>query len=253
MRSLDDSLNMLVMACMSDWYRGIREKTHHDDIDRIVRESGFANRMEWRDDGRADHMWCGMYAACHAGTVGMPRILRPGMFHVKNVEDFFNYRYGKRVPRWVKLPMDGGDTMKMELHGWHEDHDAMRRWITHEDIDAMVDEDGAHMVGFADQGLIMGGDILLVDNKADGTPNHITVVRNYSGGVITTVEGNAGGIVFVKREGGGGGGMETESVRGDAVAINHRDLSKSKHRARIYGIGRFSPLDFDPTQEYERG
>lgn len=245
MRNLSDSLNMLVMACMSDWYRGIREKTHHDDIDRIVRESGYAHRMDWRADGRAEHMWCGMFAACHAGTVGLPGILRPGLYHVDNVVDFFNYDYGRRVPKWALV---GGERVK--LKEFHEQNNAPRRWITHDDIDAMVAEDGAHMVGFADQGLIQGGDILLVDNKADGTPNHITVVRNYGGGIVTTVEGNASGIVFVKKA--DGGADQTEKVKGDAVALNHRDLSDPAQRARIYGIGRFSALDFDRDQQYER-
>jgi hypothetical protein len=231
-----------VRSAMTDWRLGIREKTHHDEIDRIVKRSGYANRMEWKPNGRAESMWCGMFCACHLLNAGLNKALRPGMWHVKNVENYFTYDYEKRVPKWVTV---GGN--KMKLKDFHDQVDAPRLWLTHKMIDEMIAEDGVKMVGYADVGLVGPGDILLVDSDRNGTPNHITMVKEYKGGVITTVEGNAGGVINLPGQDG-----VTKKVKGDAVTLNFRDLSKSKHVAKIYGIGRFSVQDFNRDYKYER-
>jgi len=235
---LKKCLVRMVESQMTDWAKNIQEKTHPDEIDEIVRCSGFANRMEWKDNGRADRMWCGMFAAAHAFKAGFAKALRPGLWHVKNVVDFFNYNYGKRVPKFAVLE----DGTRVVLREFHDLHDAPRMWISHEDLEAMVEEDGPQMVGFADVGLVCQGCILLEDREGDGTPNHITTVKGYSyDGVITTVEGNASGIM-----------ASGKKAKRDAVTLKYRDLGDPKQRKKIHGVGLFSLMDF-VHRSYERG
>jgi len=234
-------LEAAVKFAMVDWKKGIREKTHHPDIDRIAKQSGFSNHMEWKENGRASRMWCGMFCACHMLMAGLNQALRSGLWHVKNVEDFFNYKYGKRVPQWVMV-----EGKKYKVKDFHDQQNAPRLWITHKMISAMIKEDGAKLVGYSDVGLVGPGDILLVDGGADGSPNHITMVKEYKGGVITTVEGNASGVINVPGENG-----VTKKVKGDAVTLNFRDLNNPKDVEKIYGIGRLSLEDFNKDYKYE--
>lgn len=242
---MDDQLlkyrEAAVKSAMEDWKKGIREKTHHEEIDRIVKQSGFANRMEWKSDGRASQMWCGMFCSCHLLNAGLNQELRSGMWHVSNVENFFCYKYEKRVPKWVLVK-----DKNIELKEYHSQKNTPRLWITHKMIKEMIGEDGPHMVGFADVGLVGPGDILLVDGDSNGKPNHITMVKEYKKGIITTIEGNAGGIINVPGEDG-----VTQRVQGDSVALNFRDLSKEDYK-KIYGIGRFSYEDFNRALLFEK-
>jgi len=225
-----------VHAARLDWKQGIREKTHHDEIDRITHQAGFAKRMDWRDDGRADRMWCGFAVASWLYSAGLAKDLRKGFWHVKNVEDYFRYRYGKRVPRWAVVGVSGDELV--DLKQFHEENDAPRLWIDNEDIEAMAREDGPHMIGFSDYGLLRLGDVALIDGGADGTANHITMVQSYEGPVLTTVEGNAGGMLWSPEEG------KELRVKRDAVTINRRDLEDPRQRAKIYGVGTLSLIDF---------
>jgi len=233
-----------VKSCMEDWKLAIQEKTHHPDINRIVKGSGYANYMDWKENGRAEWMWCGIFCACHLRNIGFHPNLRPGLWHVKNVENFFTYQYEKRVPRWITV-----DGKEYEVKVFHEQKNAPRMWLTHQMIVDMVHEDGSHMVGFSDVGLVGPGDILLVDGNGDGSSNHITMVASYENNIITTVEGNAGGLLFDGEN--LDGTFKTKEVKGDGVTLNKRDLSNPSHLKKIYGIGRFSAEDFNGSHTYE--
>lgn len=219
-----------VAAARDFWKQGIRE-SRRGSTDPIARDSGWASSIDRSSDG-GTWDWCGMFVAASLFRAGLCRSLRRGFFHCKNVRRYFTYEYEDRVPGWV---WDPAAEAWRRLHEVHAEHGARRVWSDHE---ALARGDLATLD-------IQPGDVALIDHRADGKADHITLVESYdpSTGTLVTLEGNGRGAV-VKSVNPDGSVVEGESS-GDAVVRNHRELSDPAQRKKIFGTGRLSVMDFE--------
>ncbi|MFO0645242.1 MAG: hypothetical protein U0326_03315 [Polyangiales bacterium] len=217
-----------VAEAMKVWTVGANEK-NKSSTRPIAEDSGFDHTI-FKKDGTT-WAWCGMFVAAMLYRAGLCPALRSGMWETRNVVHFFAYDYEKRVPRWV---WDGDVGGWLELKTLHQASDSMRTWIDRESM-----QDTA--LGALD---ILPGDVALIDHEGDGKPDHITLVESYdpATGLLMTIEGNGYGRVAKLED---DGTVTLGDKEADAVVRNPRDLSDSKQRRRIFGVGRLSAVDFE--------
>lgn len=205
------------------WQQGISEARDVTKVDAIVKDSGFAYKVQSWD-------WCGMFVAACLYSAGLDADLRRGFYHVRNVENFFRYRAEDRVKLWILT-----DAGWEDLATYHAARGSSRQWISRSDVAACTASD----VGDLD---IRPGDVALIDHDADGTADHIVLVEAFEEGVLYTIEGNAKGDLCT---GVNQDGIFTTTTAKEAVVKKSRDLKLATKRATLYGVGRLSVVDFE--------
>jgi hypothetical protein len=209
--------------------------------------------------------WCGFFAANQYMRSSLDRDLRQGFFHVDNVEDYFTYHYASgphaRVKKWIYA-----EGAWHELQTYHSARGSVRHW---------TDARAIHGGGTLD---IRSGDIVLIDHSGSARPDHIVMVQSWDAATQTlfTIGGNDGGYEVdtnpahpapkgesadarerrlraeaatgaALRPGHGGGhvGVTVQdlSSQPDPTAVEKNSATRT--RARIFGIGRPSIVDFE--------
>lgn len=218
-----------VAEAMKVWTVGASEKKKGS-TKAIAEDSGMDHSI-FKKDGTI-YEWCGMFAAAMLYRAGFCRELRGGLYHTKNAVRFFTYEYDDdRVPRWV---WDEALAAWRETRELHAAQGSLRRWI---DRKALASCDLASL----DVGV---GDVALIDHKADGRADHITLVESYdpATGVLKTIEGNGyGWVAKVDPD----GAVNFDREEGDAVVRVERDLKDPSARKKLFGVGRLSRVDFE--------
>lgn len=217
-----------VAEALKVWDVGANEKVKSS-TNAIAEDSGFDHTI-FKKDGTT-WPWCGIFVAAMLYRAGFNAALRAGMWNTANVIHFFTYDYEKRVPQWA---WDRDASAWIDLKELHRRSDSLRSWIDHKTITSA-----------ALQTLdILPGDVALIDHENDGKADHITLVESYdrSTGMLMTVEGNGYGRVAKSLA---DGTLTLGDKEADAVVRNPRDLTDPAQRNRIYGVGRFSVVDFE--------
>lgn len=234
MINLAERMQLVLEQAYIDWRAGTDEKDQLPSgrLAAIFKDSGFsAQGVTYKAKG-APSDWCGMSVGAWSYRAGMHPQLRSAFFHTFNVEDHF--RYGQptcRNPRrfMAEVEVDG---KWMPTAQWHLAQNAARVWLGEEVI----------RKGDAARLDIRPGDVVLIDyqgvydranDERIDEADHITIASEFNGGVLTVMNGNARGV------------DPTGRPVTDAVSATRHDLNDPVARKRVYGVGRFSPLDFD--------
>lgn len=218
-------------AAANDWKAGVSEADRRagNRIDEMFRRSGWSSLgvPKGEDDEIPD--WCGMAAALWFIDGGINPGLNTSFLHCYNLMDFF--RYGKprafnraRLDHWVNV-----DGVEVPIEEWHRLEEMPRSWAG-----KAVIVDGLLPAKTPNKTLFQPGDIVLIDWRPNGIPDHITVVAQWDADarVLHTWEGNRTG-----RDVNG-------KVVKDAVVPCTYNLANPAIARTIFGRGRFSPLDF---------
>lgn len=202
--------NPAVLEAEKDWRANVGEHDTSEGggLHEIFVECGWSRRVDMSPKGKPKD-WCGMAVGTWCKRAGMKPSLCNDHYSTSNVRAL--YTYG-----------DEGATNRYEevIHT-----SKMRKWLDRPSILAAGDASELDSLD------IQPGDVCLIA-AAGKTPHHITMVRYYQAPILCTIEGNASGH-----------GPDGER-RKESVVVNLRNLSEPSTRARIYGIGRLSPLDW---------
>lgn len=191
--------------------------------------------------------WCGAFAVSAHMENGLPGNLRSFIHGVGGIESFFRYLYEPTI-------RDPGSSEAMDLKSYHAQRGSKRMWWP------------KPLVPQAD---IMPGDIVLIDIGNDGSSNHIVMCQSYDPSTkkLVTVGGNQYG--FVARKPGEAAPeketaddaakrKEAEKTTGMAlkdhgpsgptvVGLSVYDLNdQTGKKSTVYGVGRFSLVDYEP-------
>ncbi len=268
-----------VLSARATWQEGVVEpgkegiakanKDKDNALRGIFKDGGWGNITHDKKKGRVAD-WCGMFvgASMFRGA-GLDQELRMGMLHTSNVMDYFRYTQkanAKRAPKSIWADGEWHD-----LKAYHGSRGSERKWTTR---DALA----AEMAGDSSPD-IWPGDVVLIDHSGKKTkPQHITMVESYNAAtkVLTTIEGNTGGIQapdkkvkdsegdehWRKHRGPDGSGVHTRDLTNmdKASRTKHKDqhaankaAAKDKPKgaykgtkgSTVFGIGRASAVDFE--------
>lgn len=184
-------------------------------LEAIFRDSGWnVYRITYEGTTGRPEQWCGMSVAAWATRAGLRPEHRNAFWHTSHIEKFFTYAKSSRVVS----TLDGSP-----IEQAHAAHAARRSYWPAKELRAIPPKQWA----------IQPGDIVLINHKGQtSTPDHVGMVHAFDGRYLTTLEGNASGVL-----------QNGKRTAGGAVA-KKRDLNDAKVRNTIFGVGRFSPLDF---------
>lgn len=181
----------------------------------IFRLSGWSNYVHRVDGSIMD--WCGMAVATWLHLAGLRAEDRRTFWHTDGVRAFFSYGRTGSTRRLVAT-RDG-----QSIESVHRTQKKQRRWI----------ETAALRAVPLDEWDLQPGDVVLIAHQGQTThANHIALVESFARGRLTTLEGNASGVLA--------NGQTTSS----GVVRKTRNLKDVNVRNTIFGIGRCSPLDF---------
>lgn len=214
-----------VVNAVEFWKEGV-SNSKRGSTDIIAKESGWGDNLHESDGGTTD--WCGLFVGTCLMRAGLDVALRRGFFHVRNVEHYFRYDYGERIPRWL---WDEAVGAWKDVKTYHTEREALRAWHHTPAIGTGLD--------------MLPGDVVLIDHEGDGKANHITMAESYdpSTGMLVTLEGNGLGAIAVALL--PDGAVQEGVAKGPSVVRNKRDLTNDHQRRKIYGWGRLSPVDFE--------
>ena len=190
---------------------------------------------------RRDLNWCGFFAVEKFLQSDLDRELKSGYFHVKNVHDYFRYRYAfgpqARVKKWIHA-----EDQWHALDEYHAQRGSKRQWLTNEDLQS------------GDALDIRAGDVALLDHEADGRPNHIVMVHSYDPQTrhLRTIGGNDRGYqVDHRAERGPVNDEIAELEDASGLPLRKRQAGTPKVGMRlpdlvnVFGVGRPSIVDFE--------
>lgn len=212
-------------AALAFWKDGV-SNGKRGSTDVIAEESGWGHNLHEADGGTTD--WCGLFVATCLMRAGLDVTLRRGFFHVRNVEHYFRYDWGDRIPRWL---WDKAIPAWKDARDYHTERDALRVWHKAPAIGTGLD--------------LLPGDVVLIDHEGDGKANHITLAESYdpTTGLLVTLEGNGMGAIAAALL--PDGTVQEGVAKLPSVVRNPRDLASDHARRKIYGWGRLSPVDFE--------
>lgn len=219
-------LHPLVVEARRDWEACTTEadvaKTGR--LAAIFRDSGWSKSgVDISPKTNKPKDWCGMSVAAWGFRASMLAVHRRSFWATDNVRSFFSYGRAGRVHHRTAREVTLADGSVVEVAAWHAERKQERTWR----------ETGAlQRLPLAEWDLAPG-DVALInhDGKTDRA-HHIVLVESFDGATLTTLEGNATGLA------------PNGSRRRQGVVRVVRDLRVDTVRATIFGIGRFSPLDF---------
>jgi|GEM_PF-3134975 len=262
-----------VLAARETWKQGVVEpgadgvKAANSDKDnplkRIFKETGsylaIGTATKKRKDGTkykkvAD--WCGMFVTSHLFRGGgLDQELRAGFLHVDNVIDYFNYTQAAKADRVPKSVWADGEWH--ELKDYHGIRGSVRKWTPRSVVKSTMEGGG---------GLdVRPGDVVLIDHSGTkSSPQHITMVESYDpkSKILTTIEGNTGGIQapdgkvkgedgeehWMRHKGADGSGVHTRDL-GDMGKPGRKAKKGQAYKGRagstVFAIGRPSVVDFE--------
>jgi hypothetical protein len=189
--------------------------------------SGFARQAPRAWDAKVPD-WCGMAVGLWLQDGGMNPAFTRSFLHCLNVEAFFTYGARKNVnPKRLdtQIRLDGKWQSIASLHGGPSSS-MLRSWVERDDVMERCDDD------YHVRQLFLPGDVVLFDWSGRDAADHITMVEDWSGRILTTIEGNASGH-----------GPDGKRRR-EAVVVRKTDMGDRATRRLIYGRGRLSPMDF---------
>ena len=202
--------------------------------------------------------WCGFFVATAYMQSNLDADLRGGFFHTENVVDYFRYDYARvnlsRIKKWI-----WADDAWHDIRTYHEGRGSLRQWI-----------DAAAIQAGGGEGLdIRSGDVVLIDNRGTDRPDHIAMVDSYdpTTHALFTIGGNDSGYTVdpnpahpapagesaadaTKRQSvEAATGQNLVPGTGGGVGFGVQDLGNqpatNRPRARVFGIGRPSIVDFE--------
>lgn len=182
----------------------------------IFKDSGWSNSVDIRDGKVLD--WCGMSVGAWSYRAGMLPQHRRSFYATSNVRSFFSYTKKGNTHGRTAMEIDGKPIVQV-----HEAAGSMRRWSeTTELRSARLDALD-----------IQSGDVILIAHDGrTSSADHIALVESFDGRLLTTLEGNASGVLT--------SGKRTSS----GVVRKTRDLADDRVRKTLFGVGRFSKVDF---------
>lgn len=159
-----------------------------------------------------------MTVAAWAWRAGMLKMHRNSFWATGGVRSFFSYAQKGTHRRTV------GELNGRPIRAAHEAGGSLRRWIETTELRGIP----------LNQLDIMPGDVGLIAHRGqtDGA-DHIVLIESFDGRMLTTLEGNASGRL-----------QNGTTVR-NGVVRKVRDLSDAGVRKTLFGVGRFSRLDFE--------
>lgn len=187
------------------------------------------------------HDWCGFFAARQYVRSNLDRDLRKGLFHVNNVEDYFNYNYERsnRIKKWIYV-----ENSWKEIKDYHRSRGSNRKWLNHQEVQV--------------SGLdIRSGDIVVLDHQGDGTGDHIVMAHSWDPltNILITIGGNDSGYQIVSNSSQSNlNTQDTERQRlEDSTGRSLRPGNNGGHvgvrivrpEVQVHGIGRPSIIDFE--------
>lgn len=219
-------------AAANDWLAGVSEADRREGgrLDTMFRVSGWSPAYGV-PKGPRDKVrdWCGMAVCAWLLEGGLNPGLNTSFLHEMNVQDFFTYGKpttfnGARLDRFVVV-----DGKERRIEDWHRSEKASRRWLTRAAVtDGLLDQKTPN------PDLFQPGDVACIDWSGLNRADHIVLVSQWDAEdrILHTWEGNRSG----------------KNVAGDdvadAVVPLTYDLKTSYWRRRMFGVGRFSRLDF---------
>ncbi len=212
--------------------------------------------------------WCGFFVATGFMQSGLDQDLRAGFFHTENVVDYFRYDYARvnlsRIKKWI-----WAEEAWHDIRTYHEQRGSVRQWI---DAQGISSSGGAGLD-------IRSGDVALIDNRGTERPDHIVMVDSYdpTRHALFTIGGNDSGYTIdpnpahpapahesaadqAKRQSlEEGTGQQLTPGTGAGVGFGVQDLgaqpapgpidashgASGRPRARVFGVGRPSVVDFE--------
>lgn len=181
----------------------------------IFKDSGWSNSVDVRDGKVMD--WCGMAVAAWSWRAGLLPVHRRSFWATSNVRSFFSYATKGAHNRTLR-ELNGKPIQEV-----HAAAGSLRKWLETHELRAVP-------LKSLD---IEPGDVVLIAHRGQTTgADHIALVESFDGRKLITVEGNASGTL-----------PNGKAVR-SGVVRKSRDLSDVQIRATLFGVGRFSKLDF---------
>jgi hypothetical protein len=164
-----------------------------------------------------------MSIAAWGFRAGLLPVHRCSFWATDNVRSFFSYGKAGRVHHRTAREVTLVDGTVVVVVDWHSEREQRRTWR---------EKAALQQLPLAEWDL-QPGDVGLINHsgKTDRA-HHIVLVESFDGATLTTLEGNATGLA------------PNGSRRRQGVVRVVRDLRVDTVRASIFGIGRFSPLDF---------
>jgi len=233
---LHKAMRKAVDAAYRDWHSiaGEHDRKPGSVIDRMFIASGWSSVGVPKPANAKIPEWCGMAVVTWLIEGGLDSDFNTSFLHCLNVEAFFTYGRLRNVnpKRLDTLALIGDDWVKIK--DWHaanvKPDRTMRRWLDRDSIRERLKVDGP-----AKMDLFAPGDVVLIDWSKRNDADHITMVAEWDGRTLVTLEGN--------RTGKGPDGV----TRRDSVARCEYDLGRAGNVPLIYGVGRLSPLDLVQT------
>lgn len=222
-RSGQVHLQKTLQEADKDW----RARTSERDISPEGRLAAIFNDSGWsrygvdryETTGRPKD-WCGMSVAAWAYRAGLLKDHRPSMWHTEGVRSFFSYTRVGNTHRRTATEVRG-----RPVEQWHTSEGKRRRWVETDELRAIPMRELP----------LKAGDVVLISHSGSRQrADHIALVSSWDAerGLLGTIEGNASGY-----------DPDGRAVR-DQVIRKSRDLSSAEVRNTLFGVGRFSPLDF---------
>ena len=207
------------------WTEGV-SNAKHGSTNALAEDAGWGHDLHEADGGTTD--WCGIFVGACLVRAGLERALRRGFFHVRNVESYFRYDWGDRIPRWL---WDDEARVWKDVKVYHAERNALRLWNKSPAVGTGLD--------------LLPGDVVLIDHEGDHKANHITMAEQYdpTTGLLVTLEGNGLGTIALALL--ADGTVEEGVAKVPSVVRNGRDLANDHQRKKIYGWGRLSAVDFE--------
>lgn len=208
-------------ATIREAHRDLSKNIENSQVERtgplsaIFKDSGWSNTVDIRDGKVMD--WCGMAVAAWAWRAGLVPVHRRSFWATSNVRSFFSYATKGSHNRTL-LELNGKPIREV-----HAAAGSVRKWLETDQLRAVP-------LKSLD---IQPGDVVLIAHRGQTTgADHIALVESFDGRKLITLEGNASGKL-----------PNGKTVR-SGVVRKSRDLGDVQIRATLFGVGRFSKLDY---------
>ena len=219
-------LHPLIVEARRDWEAGATEA----DVSKAGRLAGIFRDSGWSKNGvdvsaktGKPKDWCGMSIAAWGFRAGLLPVHRRSFWATDNVRSFFSYGKAGRVHHRTAREVTLVDGTVVVVVDWHSERGQRRTWR---------ETAALQRLPLAKWDLQPGDVGLINHNGKTDRAHHIVLVESFDGVTLTTLEGNATGLA------------PDGSRRRQGVVRVVRDLRNETVRATIFGVGRFSPLDF---------